>query len=189
MKSYTTIDAYIKSFPKPVQANLQSFRAAIHKVSPKFEEAIRYGMPTFRFNDENVVHFAAYKTHIGFYPAPSGINAFKKELSEYSTSKGCVRFSVDKPLPLQIIMKIVKFRLAEVIKKDVTKTKDKKKLVGIFGTISAPAERALANAKIKNVKDLAKWTEQELLKLHGIGPTAIPKLRDALKREGLKFKK
>ena len=100
-------------------------RATIKAVAPGAGETIRYGIPTFTL-DGNLVHFAAYKKHIGFYPASSGIRAFKKELSAYKTSRGTVQFPIDKPLPLALIKKIVRFRVAENKKLHLEKSKRKK---------------------------------------------------------------
>jgi uncharacterized protein YdhG (YjbR/CyaY superfamily) len=183
MKSFTTIKQYIASFPKELRPVLQSVHEIIAKSIPNVEETISYGMPTFKLNGHNLVHFAAYKTHIGFYPAPSGISAFKKELSGYSTSKGCVRFPIGKPLPLNIVAKIVTFR----VKEDMNHVR--KEDESIFGKISAPALRALAHVKINTLKDLSKWTEKELLQLHGIGPSTIPTLKEVLRTKKLSFKK
>jgi uncharacterized protein YdhG (YjbR/CyaY superfamily) len=104
------IDEYIKGFPGPIQQLLEEMRETIRKAAPTAEEAIKYAMPTFVLNG-NLVHFAAFKNHIGFYPAPSGIEAFKKELSAYEGSKGAIRFPLDKPLPLALVSKIVKYRV------------------------------------------------------------------------------
>src|SRR5262249_42052646 len=103
------IDEYIAGFPPEVQEKLEKIRATIRKAAPKAEEAISYMMPTFKLHG-NLVHFAAFKNHIGFYPAPRGIEAFREELSAYEGSKGTVRFSLDKPIPYALISKIVKFR-------------------------------------------------------------------------------
>src|SRR5690348_11272505 len=103
------IDEYIAGFPADIRKLLTQMRTTIQKAAPKAEEAIKYAMPTFVFHG-NLVHFAAYKHHIGFYPAPAGIEAFKKELSKYEGSKGAIRFPLDKPLPVSLITKIVKFR-------------------------------------------------------------------------------
>lgn len=99
-------------FPKNLQEKLTALRKTIHAAAPEAEEKISYQMPTFFFKG-NLVHFAAFKNHIGFYPAPTGIMAFKKELSAYATSKGAVRFPLDKPLPLALTARIVKFRVSE----------------------------------------------------------------------------
>jgi uncharacterized protein YdhG (YjbR/CyaY superfamily) len=109
---YGSIDEYIASFPAETQKILAELRAAIKASAPGAEEKISYQMPTFALKG-NLVHFAAYKKHIGFYPTPSGIQAFKAELSIYAGAKGSVRFPIDKPLPLELISKIVKFRVAE----------------------------------------------------------------------------
>ena len=116
MAPAANIDAYIKQFPKEVQALLQQMRTVIKKAAPKAEEAIKYGIPTFVLNG-NLVHFGGYKNHIGFYPAPSGLEEFKKELAKYEGSKGTVRFPLDKPLPVGLITQIVKFRVAKSLEK------------------------------------------------------------------------
>jgi uncharacterized protein YdhG (YjbR/CyaY superfamily) len=106
----TTIDEYIAIFPKDVQKLLKQVRETIRKAAPKAEEKISYAMPTFALNG-NLVHFAAFKNHIGFYPAPQGIEEFKKELAKYEGAKGSVQFPLDQPLPLGLIAKIVKYRV------------------------------------------------------------------------------
>lgn len=116
------IDEYIAGFPTEVQAILEKLRATIRESAPEAKETINYAIPTFTL-EGNLVHFAAFKTHIGFYPAPSGIAAFKKELSVYKGAKGSVQFPIDKPLPLSLITRIVKFRLKE----NLEKAKQKKK--------------------------------------------------------------
>ncbi len=115
-----TIDQYIAEFPKDVQKKLKEIRATIRKAAPKAEEKISYMMPTFALHG-NLVHFAAYKNHIGFYPAPRAIEKFKKELSKYEGSKGTVQFPLDEPIPLPLITKIVKFRVAENMEKAAAK--------------------------------------------------------------------
>lgn len=106
------VDNYISGFPKEVQDMLEKIRAAIIKAAPAAEETIGYGIPTFKLHG-NLVHFAGYKNHVGFYPAPSAIKAFEKELSIYKGAKGSVQFPLDKPLPVALITKIVKFRVKE----------------------------------------------------------------------------
>jgi uncharacterized protein YdhG (YjbR/CyaY superfamily) len=120
-KKIGSMNEYIAAFPKDVQKTLQGLRAAIRAVAPEAGETIRYGIPTFVLHG-NLVHFAAYKKHIGFYPASSGIEAFKKELSAYKTSRGTVQFPIGKPLPLALIKKIVRFRVAENIKTSKNKS-------------------------------------------------------------------
>lgn len=118
----TTIDEYIETFPIDVQKILQSVRKTIKNSAPKAEEAISYGIPTFKLNG-NLVHFAAYQNHIGFYPASSGVRTFAKELTAYKTSKGTIQFPIDQPMPLALIRKIVKFRVKENAEKSKKKTK------------------------------------------------------------------
>src|SRR5215472_12877467 len=104
------IDEYIAGFPKDVQEILEKIRRTIKKAAPEAEEAIKYQMPTFILKG-NLVHFAAYKKFIGFYPAPRGVEEFKKELSRYEGAKSSARFPLDKPIPFALISKIVKFRV------------------------------------------------------------------------------
>lgn len=103
------IDEYIAGFPEDIKGILQEIRTLIQKTIPEATEKISYGMPTFYLNG-NLVHFAAYKNHIGFYPTPSGLEAFKEEVSKYKHSKGAVQFPIDKPMPLELIVQIVKYR-------------------------------------------------------------------------------
>lgn len=114
------IDEYIKGFPLPVREILQKLRVTIQKAAPGAAETINYAIPTFTLNG-NLVHFAAFKNHIGFYPAPSGIEAFKKELSVYEGAKGSIKFPIDQPLPFGLITKIVKFRVKENQQKSTSK--------------------------------------------------------------------
>ena len=120
----TTIDEYIAGFPPDVQAILQKIRATIRTAAPQAEETIKYQMPTFTLHG-NLVHFAAFKNHIGFYPVPTGIEAFKKELSIYQSGKGSVQFPLDQPIPYGLISKIVKFRVKENLAKAAAKRKRK----------------------------------------------------------------
>lgn len=117
---FTSIDEYVAGLPEETRSILQKLRTTIAKSAPDAEESINYGIPTFKLNG-NLVHFAAFKNHIGFYPAPSGIEAFKKELSVYEGAKGSIKFPLDKPLPYDLISKIVKFRVKENLEKSKTK--------------------------------------------------------------------
>jgi uncharacterized protein YdhG (YjbR/CyaY superfamily) len=119
---YKTIDEYIDTFPQDIQAILQKMRLAIHEAAPEATEAISYQMPTFKLKG-NLVHFAAAKNHIGFYPTPSGIERFKVELSNYKTSKGAVQFPLDKPIPYDLVKKIVSFRVGEALQKKAVSKK------------------------------------------------------------------
>jgi len=110
---FKTIDEYIKASPKDVQSILQRLRLTIQKAAPEAVETISYQMPTFKLNGKGLVYFAAFKNHIGFYPIPSGIEAFKKELSRYKQGKGSVQFPIEKPIPYDLVRKIVVFRAKE----------------------------------------------------------------------------
>lgn len=120
-----TIDQFISEYPPEIQTILQKIRAAIHKSAPGAEEAMAYGIPTFRLNGKNLVHFSAFKEHIGFYPTPSGITKFKKELSAYEGAKGSVKFPLNKPIPYTLIVKITQYRVKEVMGEKKVKTKKK----------------------------------------------------------------
>ncbi len=114
-EDYRTIDEYIINFPPNVQNILQKIRQLIKDLAPKANETISYQIPTFKLNG-NLVHFAAYKNHIGFYPTPSAIKEFKKELSKYKLGKGTIQFPINQPIPYDLIKKIVKFRINENLK-------------------------------------------------------------------------
>src|SRR5262245_31667938 len=107
-----SIADYIKGFPQEIRTLLEQIRSTIGKAAPDAAEKISYGIPTFYYNG-NLVHFAAFKNHIGFFPTPSSIQAFQKELKGYQTSKGTVQFPLGNPLPLKLIDRIVKFRVKE----------------------------------------------------------------------------
>ncbi|MBU2611866.1 MAG: DUF1801 domain-containing protein [Chloroflexi bacterium] len=115
-----TIDEYIAGFPPDVRAILEKMRMTIREAAPDAEEAIKYRMPTFTLQG-NLVHFAVFKKHIGFYPVPTGIEAFKDELSVYAGGKGSVQFPLDKPIPFDLIGRIVKFRVKENLERAAAK--------------------------------------------------------------------
>jgi uncharacterized protein YdhG (YjbR/CyaY superfamily) len=119
-----TIDEYIAGFPLEIQDKLQKIREVIQKAAPEATEKISYQMPTF-YLFGNLVHFAAFKNHIGFYPTPSGITSFDEELAPYKRAKGSVAFPLDKPIPYELIDKIVRFRVEENMK--IAEEKRKKK--------------------------------------------------------------
>jgi uncharacterized protein YdhG (YjbR/CyaY superfamily) len=118
------MDEYIARFPPDVQQILEEIRSAIRKAAPDAQETISYQMPTFTLKG-NLVHFAAFKKHIGFYPTPTGIEAFKNELSEFEGGKGSVKFPLDKPIPFDLISKIVQFRVQENLDRAEAKRKKK----------------------------------------------------------------
>ena len=121
-RQFQTIDEYIGTFPEDVQRILNELRHTIREAAPEAQETINYQMPTFTLNG-NLVHFAAFKNHIGFYPTPTGIEAFKQELSRYKGAKGSVQFPIDEPLPLPLIRKIVKYRVKENLARKPKKKK------------------------------------------------------------------
>lgn len=112
----TDIDTYISTFPTNIQETLEHLRQTLRDAAPEASETINYGIPTFTLYG-NLVHFAAYKNHIGFYPAPSGIVNFKEQLLGYETAKGSIRFPIDQPLPFDLITQIVRFRVGENLEK------------------------------------------------------------------------
>lgn len=206
----TTIDEYISKFSEDTQAILKRIRKLIKEAAPEAEEIISYGMPTFYLKG-NLVHFAACKNHVGFYPAPSGLKAFQTEISKYTHSKGAVQFPYNQELPVGLIKNIVKFRVEENITKAEKRNlricqkghqyikssdcptcpvceKERKPNDGFLALLSAPARRALENNGISTIKALSAFSEKEILKLHGMGKASIPKLEAALKEHGLMFK-
>lgn len=116
---YKNIDEYINSFPKNIQEKLQTIRKMANEIVANGEEAIKYGMPTIRVNGKNLVHFAAFKNHIGLYPTPSAITKFEKELLKYKASKGAIQFPINEDLPIKLINKIIEYRNEENIKLQV----------------------------------------------------------------------
>jgi len=124
--TYESIDHYISTFPPDIQEILETIRQVIREAAPEATEKISYQMPTFA-QQGNVVHFAAFKNHIGFYPAPSGIEEFEQELAPYKAGKGTIQFPIGQPMPMELIAKIVKFRVAENLAKAEQKAAKKKK--------------------------------------------------------------
>jgi uncharacterized protein YdhG (YjbR/CyaY superfamily) len=116
-RRFETMDEYIATFPRNVRDILEELRRIIRESAPKSEETISYGIPTFNLNGKHLVHFAAYKNHIGFYPTSSGITRFKKELSRYKLLRGTARFPINEPIPFDLIKKIVKYRVKETLEK------------------------------------------------------------------------
>jgi uncharacterized protein YdhG (YjbR/CyaY superfamily) len=121
---FASIDEYIATFPPEIQAILEEIRATIRAAAPDAVEKISYQMPTFVL-EGNLVHFAAFKNHIGFYPTPSGVEAFKEEIARYQAGKGSIQFPLDEPMPLDLIARIVKLRVAENLEKAAQKAKRK----------------------------------------------------------------
>ena len=126
MNNFENIDAYIATFPEGIQALLQQVRATIQQAAPEATETISYAIPTFVLHG-NLVHFAAFKKHIGFYPTPSGIAEFDQELSQYKQGKGSVQFPLDQPMPFDLIRRLVVIRVEKNTEKALQKAKGKKK--------------------------------------------------------------
>jgi uncharacterized protein YdhG (YjbR/CyaY superfamily) len=118
-----TIDAYIAAFPPEVQALLQQIRQVIHNTIPNLGETISYGMPTFTLNGKYLVYIAAHKKHIGLYPAPTGVEAFQEAVALYGGGKGTLKFPLNKPMPFDLIRRVVRFRAKEQAEKAVAKQK------------------------------------------------------------------
>lgn len=123
---YTSIDEYIAGFPEDVRKVLEDMRAAIRAAAPGAQEKISYGIPTFTLNG-NLVHFAAFEKHISFFPTSSGVRAFRRELEPYELGQGTIRFPIGTTLPWKLIRRIVRFRVAESLKKAETRSKAGKK--------------------------------------------------------------
>ena len=121
---FKSMDEYIASFPENVRKILEEIRNAIKATVPEAEEYISYNMPAFKVNGEYFAHFAAWKTHIGMYPIPAGNKAFQKEIVKYRGAKSSLNFPIDKPMPLKLIGKVVKFRIAENLKNAKLKEKE-----------------------------------------------------------------
>lgn len=120
--TFESIDDYIEAFPNDIQIILNEIRKTVREAAPEAIESINYGIPTFKLAG-NLVHFAAYKNHIGFYPAPSGMKEFKKEVATYKTGKGTMQFPLDKPIPYELISAMVQFRVEENKEKSSKKRK------------------------------------------------------------------
>lgn len=116
-KDTNTIDEYIKAFPRDIQSILKKIRETIRKAAPEAIETISYKIPTFKLNGKSLVYFATWKNYISLYPIPSGTEAFQKELSQYKGTKGSVHFPFDKPIPYDLVEKIVTFRMKEDVKR------------------------------------------------------------------------
>jgi uncharacterized protein YdhG (YjbR/CyaY superfamily) len=176
MQTSKNTDEHIAGFPSPVKERLEKLRAAIKKAAPKAEETISYGIPTFKQNG-NLVHFAGYKNHIGFYPGAGGIEAFKKELAAFETSKGTVQFPHDRPLPLGLISKIVKFNVIlnnekAALKKPVkAKTRTK-------AALKKSTDEEQVNAWLKKLSPAVK---KEIDAIRTIIKAASTKLKERIK--------
>jgi uncharacterized protein YdhG (YjbR/CyaY superfamily) len=113
----TTVDAYINGYPEGIRRVLKKMRQTIRAAAPAAVESIAYQMPAYKLNGKPLVYFAGWKTHIGFYPIPSGIERFEKQLSRYKRAKGSVQFPLDQPIPYDLVAKIVRFRAQEILER------------------------------------------------------------------------
>lgn len=174
MHNSKNTDEHIAGFPSPVKERLEKIRAAIKKAAPKAEETISYGIPTFKQNG-NLVHFAGYKNHIGFYPGAAGIEAFKKELAAFETSKGTVQIPHDKPLPLGLISQIVKFRVMQNNEKAALKKPVK--------AVAKSASKKLTDEELVNawMKKLSPAVKKEIDTVRTIIKAASSKLNERIK--------
>lgn len=172
----TSIDEYIAEFPPETQKVLQEVRSVIRGVAPEATETISYAIPTFDLNGQHLVHFAGYKSHIGFYPTASGITAFQDELVFYKSARGSVQFPLGQPIPMDLIRRITEFRVTECTPPD-----------DFPAGLASPARRALAQAGYSRLVELTRVRESDLRRLHGMGPKAIGQLRAALAVRGLAF--
>lgn len=170
------IEEHVRNCAPPTQRMLQQLRRTIRAAAPGTTETVRYGIPTFQLNGKNLVHFAGYEHHIGFYPGPGAIEVFRSELKRFKTSKGTIQFPLDRPLPLALVRKVVRFRIDAMTPPNP------------FAPIAAPARRALRNAKIASLKSLTARTEQHVAGLHGMGPGAMRALKAMLRTTGLRFR-
>ena len=123
---FTSIDEYISNFPEETQKMLEEIRRTIQAAAPDAWEKISYQIAAFELNGKNLIHFAGWKNHISLYPIPSGNEAFNKEVSQYAAGKGTLKFPLDKPMPLKLISKIVKLRIADNLEKAGIKSSKKK---------------------------------------------------------------
>jgi uncharacterized protein YdhG (YjbR/CyaY superfamily) len=126
MSGFKSIDEYIAAFPEDIQKTLERLRATIRAAAPGAMEKISYGIPTF-YLQGNLVHFAAFEKHISFFPTSSGVRAFQRELAAYELGKGTIRFAIGRPLPLRLVSRIVKFRVAENTKNAEKRSPKRKK--------------------------------------------------------------
>lgn len=173
-----TVDAHIAQFPAAIQERLQKLRNTIQKAAPKAEQTINYGIPTFKL-EGNLVHFAGYKNHIGFYPGSGPIELFKKELAGFETSKGAVRFPHDKPVPYALVTQIVKYCVirntekaaakkkpakaakAVALKKTTGNSKDEKAVTDWLGKLDATSKKEI-NTVRKIIKEAAPQLNERI---------------------------
>jgi uncharacterized protein YdhG (YjbR/CyaY superfamily) len=177
MRTSATIDDHLAGCTPSTRRLLQQLRRTIKAAAPGSTETIRYGIPTVQLNGKNLVHFAGYEHHIGFYPGSKPIEAFRSELRGYTTSRGTVQLPVDRPLPLALVKKMVRYAMDAMTPPDP------------FASLAAPARRALTRAGITSVRALGRKTQAEVAALHGMGPNAMKTLRTLLREHGQTFRR
>lgn len=180
------VDGYLAVLPVEARAALEKIRQTIQAAAPDAVEMMSYGMPTFKYRERPLAYFAAFANHCSLFPASSAVmETYKDELRHFETSKGTLRFPINKPLSSALVRKIVRARMAEI--ETSLAGKQAKKQQSDLPKLAAPAQRALARAGIRNLGQLTQFTEAQIKELHGIGPNALKELQRALKSEGLSF--
>lgn len=170
-----TVEEYISQFDDAIQSRLEALRAIVHTEVPEAIESVSYGLIGYKLNNKPLVYFGGFKNHVGLYATPNGHEKFKNEFKKYKQGKGSVQFPLSQPLPVRLVKKVVIYR-----KEQVQKSMDDDSLP----PIGRPAKRALAMIGVTKASHLKKYTEQEVLALHGMGPKAI----GLLKKAHIKFK-
>jgi uncharacterized protein YdhG (YjbR/CyaY superfamily) len=190
-----TIDEFLAGVNAEQRAALETLRKDIQSAAPDAVEYVNYGVPAFRLHGKMLAGFGASANHCALYPGSLPIEVHAKELEEYDTSKGAIRFQPEKPLPAALVRKLVRTQAAELAPKaragSTSRKTTKRQTDGgdFLSAIPAPARRALESHGVTTLKKLAGCSEDEILKLHGVGPGSIPKLRAALAKGGLAFRK
>lgn len=174
---------YLKA-PSPHRETMLQMRRTILKMFPTVQETVSYGMPAFKINNVVVAGFLAHKKHVGYYPFSGSVLChFQEKLKGFSYTKSALHVPPNRPLPKSLLKALIKARISNC---EVTQGKTSAKPAGteIWSAVglSAPAQRALVNAKIFSIRDLRKWSETDLLALHGFGPSSLPKVKKALRK-------
>jgi uncharacterized protein YdhG (YjbR/CyaY superfamily) len=194
MKKVKSVAEYFASIPPQSRKTLNKLRKTIKAVVPGAIEVMYYQLPSFR-HGRALVAYGAFSDHCSFFPLSAAIvERFRHELSQFNTSRGTIRFPVDKPLPSSVVRKIVRARIEQNQERERDRRRaDAKRHPPATGKssfpegLARPAQRALAQAGILNLKQLAKWNERDVRSLHGIGPNAFLVLRKSLTSHGLRF--
>jgi uncharacterized protein YdhG (YjbR/CyaY superfamily) len=184
----TTVEEYLSRLPKDVRSSFERIRRTVKKIAPDATERISYGMPTF-FVEKALLGYAAHAKHCSIFPwSGLTLRAFRSDLEGFSTSAGTVRFTPDRQIPTLLLKRIISARLLE-IRSGMTRNDVKRSANSLPDRLGAPAQRALSGAHIASLKDLQKWREEDVAKLHGLGPKTLTALRAAMKSAGMSYKK